>query len=86
MMTINMICAVAQVLLVVLLLALLAYVLRSVAFGLRDLGATPRQITKKTNAELAQITKEGMREMDNLGEQYLRDIFYQVTDSTNQRR
>jgi hypothetical protein len=70
---------VIQVLVVILLIVLFIAGLASVADALARCDSSPKQIAKGTSAEIEQIVSEGERAMDDLSEQYLNEVYDQVT-------
>jgi hypothetical protein len=77
----EVICTLAQTLIVFLAITLFIVGLVSVigALGGFDSSPSPQQISRRTSAEIEQITREGKQAMDEVSEQYLKEIYDQVT-------
>jgi hypothetical protein len=77
----EIVCVFAQTLVVLLVIALFIVGIVTVIGAL-----TPRQIARRSRAEIEEITSEGRRTMDDLSEQYLNDLYKEVTESPEQIR
>lgn len=81
----EVVCTLAAVLLVVLAVVMLIAALVRIAVALEGADNSPHERVRKSMAEIEQISYSSRQAMDNLSEQYLDELFRQVTDRPQQR-
>ncbi len=79
----DVICTIAQILILVVVAALFLAALVVVLTSLARMAADPRTVSRRSRGEIERIFSEGRKSMDDLSEQYLDELFRQVTAETS---